>query len=191
MQPAPDDGVNHHGTWGWLTAQICAHQQGVLSNVICGQNLHLMKGLHCRFTLTQHVLGMQNGVWEKKLEYIYSQVCIKCSDQDMGVGELLTKGRSSKENQSTYSICWARSGVWVIGKWIGSTSKQLCTAVNYCFNFFPFSLNAWTNNKFEVAKQINSAFRLPTVSVQSIDSRVERPVITMPLICDLLFFRLK
>lgn len=70
VQPAPDNGVDRHWAEGRRLPCICARQQGVLSHVIGGQHLHLMKGLHCRFTLTQHVLGMQNMVSEKEMRSI-------------------------------------------------------------------------------------------------------------------------
>lgn len=85
VQPAPDNGVDRHGAEGWPSTWICARQQGVLSHVIGGQHLHLMKGLHCRFTLTQHVLGTQNSFFgEKKMRCHYLQACIKhkCTNQD-------------------------------------------------------------------------------------------------------------
>lgn len=76
VQPAPDNGVDRHEAGGWVLAKTCAREQGVLSHVIGGQHLHLMKGLHCWFTLTQHILGMQNRVREKEMRCIYLQVCI-------------------------------------------------------------------------------------------------------------------
>lgn len=76
VQSAPDNGVDRHWAEGRLLTHICARQQGVLSHVIGGQHLHLMKGLHCSFTLTQHVLGMQNTVNEKEMRSIYLQVSL-------------------------------------------------------------------------------------------------------------------
>lgn len=56
MQPAPDEGVHCHGTEGWLMGGFCIHW-GLLTHIVCGQNLDLMEGLYCWFTLTQHALG--------------------------------------------------------------------------------------------------------------------------------------
>lgn len=65
VQPAPDDGLDRHGADGGPLARISAGQQDVLHYIICGQHLHLLKGLHCRSALTQHELQIQNRMSEK------------------------------------------------------------------------------------------------------------------------------
>jgi len=60
VEPASDNGVNRYGIGGWASSQIRTCQECLLSHVISGQNLQLVMGLYCRFTLTQHVLGMKN-----------------------------------------------------------------------------------------------------------------------------------
>lgn len=41
--------------------QVGTRQQGFISSVVSGQDLHLMKGLHRCLTLAQHVLRRRNG----------------------------------------------------------------------------------------------------------------------------------
>lgn len=139
MQPAPENGVDSHGARSGALARISACQQGVFSQIIGGQHLHLVKGLYCSLTLTQHILGTQNGKEGREIMSIY--LCMYTTTIQINV-QRNEKGVRKKQQENKKQMSVAQGQVFGLLAFNGQQQqqgqnlslKQLCPVVNDSLN---------------------------------------------------------